>query len=448
MCTLSLLSRLKIFLVPIVITVTLLLYWRFSVPQLTYPLDGRVMCAPYEEPLDAQSKCLKLCQNRFQRNRLVFSPLRRNGLLQWHWICIECNVDIVHGNKTLLQRMINILISAFKKLPAQIENNGGSGVANIMHICTVAMEGNSKDVKHCYAVLQDYVKIGPMPVEMVHAKDSNSSGEENNQGGLINPVYVHNPTLENNSTYNETNFPCPILSGKRKKMLYRTLQEWIKLAYQYQLMWWICYGSLLGSLRRTIYSCCHMDISDFRQLRRENRDGTIIPYDHDMDICILGSHVDRVRKLATDRRDIKIGQFNLVTRPAGDCRLSGGARMTCDGRKASKQVDTCSFCGPLARMFYRYGTFIDIFVTHLQFINDSHDNSLRFGYFDEGWQAHNHGKKVMSLDHIFPLKICLFMGLTVPCPRKVDAITVHYGKNFMIPKRRCNITSKTWVTHS
>nr|CAK6928885.1 unnamed protein product [Fasciola hepatica] len=49
------------------------------------------------------------------------------------------------------------------------------------------------------------------------------------------------------------------------------------------------------------------------------RDGNIIPYDTDMDLFVLGSDEQKIRQLATARKNITVGQLNLVTRPGSYC---------------------------------------------------------------------------------------------------------------------------------
>ncbi|CAL8073199.1 unnamed protein product [Calicophoron daubneyi] len=422
-------SRVNLVLISVVISATIPLDRRHSVLSHVNLSNSSVTGASQVQISRTRSRCTSLCEEALQKRRLIFSPLRRDGVLRWHLDCVECYTGIFHRNRTLFRIIVDNLVNGIRNVSAQSGNNTGPTEANVISVCSVATKKNSvnnEELQNCYSILQGYVRIGSMPVELTSSINLDNVYEENNPERPINPIYIHPSTSKHNLTYNKSNFPCPLVSEYRKAKLYRTLQHWIKLANEHQIMWWINYGSLIGSLR----------------------DGDIIPYDSDMDICILGSDADKLRKLATDRKDIRINQFNLVTRPADHCPFSTGSRLTCKGRKVNAMVDTCSFCGPLARMFYEYGIYIDVYVTYLQFNNDSRNSPLRFGYFDEGWQEGTYSEEVMSLDHLFPLESCHLMGLIVPCPHRTKVLTEHYGEHFIIPKYLCNVTSSKWVNHT
>ncbi|CAL8073201.1 unnamed protein product [Calicophoron daubneyi] len=242
------------------------------------------------------SRCSSLCEKALQKRRLIFSPLRGDGVLRWHLDCVECYTGIFHRNRTLFRIIIDNLINGIRNVSAQSGDNTDPTEANVISVCSVAMKkntANNEELQNCYSILQEHVKIGSMPVKLTSSSNSDNVYEENNPERPINPIYIHPSTSKNNLTYNKSNFPCPLVSEYRKKKLYRTLQYWIKLASEHHFMWWINYGSLIGSLR----------------------DGDIIPYDSDMDICILGSDADKLRKLATDRKDIRINQTTAPSPP-------------------------------------------------------------------------------------------------------------------------------------
>ncbi|TPP65879.1 hypothetical protein FGIG_03763 [Fasciola gigantica] len=116
-----------------------------------------------------------------------------------------------------------------------------------------------------------------------------------------------------------------------------------------------------------------------------------------MDILVFASDEPKIRRLTTDRKHIPKGQicsllkandncrnsllrqipckfnfrakslkFSVVTRPGPYCRIDPGESVNCGGRSVKTQEDTCSFCGPLARMFMDYGNFIDLFLVNIE----------------------------------------------------------------------------------
>ncbi|KER33732.1 hypothetical protein T265_12530 [Opisthorchis viverrini] len=268
--------------------------------------------------------------------------------------------------------------------------------------------------KNCFRSVSQFMTLGSIPDRVA------------NPTNIEVPFNVRNPIYNLSRVYllplNKTSLsrPCPIVSASRRESLYRTLQDWIRIANQSKILWWITYGTLLGSWR----------------------DGNMIPYDSDVDISILGSYEKRLRELATDRKSIQKGKFNLVTRPGEHCVTSPGLRLDCGGRNVTSLRDTCSFCGPLARMFRQYGEYIDIYPVHLEVRMDVANNPIEFGYLDEGMDR----DRVEPASVIFPLRNCKYMGLNVPCPNDPERfLTSVYGKEFALPKSRCSQETGRWT---
>ncbi|CAL8069080.1 unnamed protein product [Calicophoron daubneyi] len=170
----------------------------------------------------------------------------------------------------------------------------------------------------------------------------------------------------------------------------------------------------------------------------------MIPYDSDMDISVLGSAEKKLRQLGTPRDQIKNGQFNLVLRIGSRCTTSRATRQDCYGRAVCAQTDICAFCGPVGRVFYEFGVYMDVFLLHLEIRFDDKQRPIAFGYLDE--KRNRFGS---DLDGLFPLKSCKFLGLDVPCPRDpATLLRPLYGKDFMKPPKRCNQVLRNWVESS
>ncbi|THD27604.1 hypothetical protein D915_001580 [Fasciola hepatica] len=168
-----------------------------------------------------------------------------------------------------------------------------------------------------------------------------------------------------------------------------------------------------------------------------------ISYDSDMDILVLASDESKIRQLAKDRKHIPKGQirsllkandscrnfslrqipcklnlrakslkFSLVTRPGPYCRIDPGERVHCGGKRVKTQEDTCSFCGPFARMFMDYGNFIDLFLVNIEPHTRENGTAFNFGYTIEEIEE----KGILDIPMMWSVTRCKMMGLEVPCP--------------------------------
>ncbi|VDP71417.1 unnamed protein product [Echinostoma caproni] len=170
-------------------------------------------------------------------------------------------------------------------------------------------------------------------------------------------------------------------------------------------------------------------------------DGNIIPYDSDMDIFVLAADEQKIRRLATERVNITKGQFNLVTRPGPYCTLNPGERMNCKGQKVPSMQDTCSFCGPLARMFMDYGNYIDMFLINIELHTDSSGVPIQLGYVIE--EEARLG--LLELPILLPQRRCRMMGLDVPCPHHPGVLLgMLYNTQWLKPYYLCNPETGKW----
>ncbi|TPP65880.1 hypothetical protein FGIG_03764 [Fasciola gigantica] len=160
-----------------------------------------------------------------------------------------------------------------------------------------------------------------------------------------------------------------------------------------------------------------------------------------MDLFILGSDEQKIRQLATARKNITVGQLNLVTRPGPYCPVNPGKRMNCQGKTVQSLGDTCSFCGPLARLFMDYGNYIDLFPINIELRTNSEGFPVSFGYTIE----EEEGKTVHEMSSLLPLSRCHMMGLEVPCPNHPGMLLERlYNKNWRIPYYKCNGKNGQW----
>ena len=111
--------------------------------------------------------------------------------------------------------------------------------------------------------------------------------------------------------------------------------------------------------------------------------------------------------------------MNIISRPGPHCPFNG-PRLNCKGVPVSFHEDGCSFCGPLARIFYNSERRIDIYLFDIQIS----DNKLQI--IDQGTMEYTTKPSFTPINWYFPLSRCLFMGLTVMCPIKSKKILKKY----------------------
>ncbi|CAL8098141.1 unnamed protein product [Calicophoron daubneyi] len=264
----------------------------------------------------------------------------------------------------------------------------------------ISVNSSLKDVLTCIRQLRS---LGPMPTTSLVGTNDEP------------PEFTNFSMYIDRNRWNETELRCYVNLDKRRSM-YRLLRHWITLANQYKIIWWITYGSLIGSIRH----------------------GDFIPYDHDVDIMVLGSQEELIRQLATDRKNFTYGQINIVPR-ARHCAVDlNGIRTTCTRRLVQFQLDPCSFCDPLARLISGYTTFFDIFLTHVELHSDRVSGTTEYGLLDETVDRNSH-RLSNSISSTFPLSVCQYAGLSVPCPRNPKTVLSHiYGEDFRKPLFLCN----------
>ena len=204
---------------------------------------------------------------------------------------------------------------------------------------------------------------------------------------------------------------CP--PNPHKRTLNYLFNYWMALDSHYNLSSFLCGGSLIGSLR----------------------DGDLIPYDRDIDVCVTFENYQKVRLLRSGkpiryRKIYRSHQIHLVVQEdfAND-DVSSRTRVDCRGRilkLGDLPKDPCSFDTPGARLISR-GVYVDVFVFR------EHGVYLR---------DHEYEKEHLKAD-IFPLKHCTFMHVKTKCPRnEMSLLLKYYRPDVLInPHYRCENTS-------
>ncbi|OON24023.1 hypothetical protein X801_00054, partial [Opisthorchis viverrini] len=232
------------------------------------------------------------------------------------------------------------------------------------------------------------------------------------------PVYP--PTYNNSMVYRKDVQLSDGVTGcqvdlLRRENIYQLFLKWIQMAEKHKIVWWLTYGSLLGSVR-------HKDF---------------IPYDHDTDVAVLGSYETIVRELSVTWKDATYEQPFLISR---HCRIGHGMSLNCRGLPGHFHEDPCVFCAPIARIISGPYMYFDVFLVHAKVVVDeSNANETHVGLLDESVDSERKKRLSYSLNDVFPLSICTYMGLNVPCPRNPDSVLAHvYGKDYMKPQKLCD----------
>ncbi|KAF5403960.1 hypothetical protein PHET_02643 [Paragonimus heterotremus] len=237
------------------------------------------------------------------------------------------------------------------------------------------------------------------------------------------PTFVHQKIYMNYYRERNDKINCRVENGKRERM-YHLLRHWIDLAERHGIIWWLGYGSLLGAVR----------------------DEDFIPYDHDVDLYVLGSQADFIRSLSVDWRELNGSQIQLIRRSGDYCVNDHAIRPNCDGIPVHVQRDSCAFCTPLARLVSDRSTYLDLFIVQAHLIVHSGEPSVtQIGLLEELIDTDKGLIQSYPMQSVFPLTTCKFMGLRIPCPRNAFSVLTHvYGQNFIHPSKMCQQTFKFW----
>ena len=202
---------------------------------------------------------------------------------------------------------------------------------------------------------------------------------------------------------------CP--TNPYKQTLKYLFKYWITLDNYFNLSSFLCRGSLIGSLR----------------------DGDLIPYDRDIDVCVILENYQKVRAIRSQKpfrsRSNKI--HLAVQEDFFNSNVSNKIRVNCQGRIVLNASDPCSFDTPGARLISR-GVHVDVNVFR------EHGRNLRDHEYDR-----NHLKT-----DVFPLKDCTFMGVETKCPRNEMAYLLKYYKPDVITKPFYKCKKRRWVSTS
>ncbi|TGZ42205.1 hypothetical protein CRM22_011223 [Opisthorchis felineus] len=194
------------------------------------------------------------------------------------WIAAK-GLDVIDSP---LRQSIHTVIGSFCHLGTHESST------NLYQKCCLQLE-KLRDEDEAVWCLHQLGSIGSLPIVR----------EAQNGSRLIPPEapnFVHPPMYFDEPGSSKREINCHVKLTKRKKV-YKLLRHWISLAERHGIVWWLSFGSLLGSVR-------HKDF---------------IPYDHDVDIAVLGSYEDVLRSLSITWREVN---YNETGRGPGTASLT------------------------------------------------------------------------------------------------------------------------------
>ena len=221
-----------------------------------------------------------------------------------------------------------------------------------------------------------------------------SKGRPNNSGIITESIYGSD---------------CP--ANPHKQTLKYLFNYWVSLDNYYNLSSFLCGGSLIGSLR----------------------DGDLIPYDRDIDVCVTWKNYQKVRVIRSGKPfNYKSSEiFLAVQEDFSNKDIWHRTQVDCMGRTWRRAHDPCSFKLPGARLISRR-VYVDVFVFR------EHNMYLR---------DHEYQKDHFKSD-IFPLKHCTFMNIKTKCPRNEMSLLLKYYEPDVLKKPHYKCQNKTWIATS
>ena len=208
------------------------------------------------------------------------------------------------------------------------------------------------------------------------------------------------PTLTMDAQDSFYGFGCE--ENPYRKRLQMLLWEWGLLTKRRNItQYFLCFGSLLGSVRN----------------------GDLIPYDSDVDICMMRHDYYKLEAEESKRPlDLEDGKIHFLLQRHSPHPLSTTPRKDCSGKIVRNLADECSILDPPARLYNGPLIYMDIFMI------ENMDEKLWDEFRDK---LHDRG-------NIFPLRPCKYMGLKSNCPNDAEKyLTVYYGEDYAAPHYKC-----------
>ena len=210
--------------------------------------------------------------------------------------------------------------------------------------------------------------------------------------------------------------PLPVLSAepqdryygkgcginRNRERLQKLLNEWQKIVIRRNItQYFICFGSFLGSVRN----------------------GDLIPYDKDMDVCMFRSDYHKLFPEESKRPlNLNDGTMHMLLQKHAPHPKTNVPRLNCKGKIVRHFADMCSILNPHGRLCLGKMIRLDIFLLE--------DQGAEF------WDEYR--DRFHPRDTILPLRPCKYLGIDTMCPNNATKyLNVYYGKDYTKPHHIC-----------
>ena len=196
--------------------------------------------------------------------------------------------------------------------------------------------------------------------------------------------------------------------NRYRERLQKILHEWENIAKRRDItQYFICFGSFLGSVRN----------------------GDIVPYDSDMDVCMFRHDYHKLYPEESQRPvNLNDGNIHMLLQRHSPHPRANTPRKDCKGKIVRSVTDDCAILDPHGRLYLGALIYLDIFMI------EDHDASFWDEYRDQ----------IHPRDSILPVKPCKYLGLDTQCPNSAEKyLNVYYGKDYMKPHHVCR--NGKWV---
>ncbi|XP_028416777.1 uncharacterized protein LOC114540985 [Dendronephthya gigantea] len=159
------------------------------------------------------------------------------------------------------------------------------------------------------------------------------------------------------------------------------------------------------------------------------RNGDVIPYDSDIDVCIFKDEYHKLFPEESSRPlDLNDGTVHLLLQRHSPHPKDDTPRKDCKGNVVRRVTDDCAILDPHGRLFQGPFVYMDIFVV----------KDFRSVVYDE------YKRKYLKRDIVLPLRPCRFLGMSTYCPNDTARyLTAHYGATYLKPHHICQ--GKRWI---
>ncbi|CAF5094880.1 unnamed protein product [Rotaria sp. Silwood1] len=206
---------------------------------------------------------------------------------------------------------------------------------------------------------------------------------------------------------------CTSGDRSRQRSLLTNLQVWSHLAEQYNLQYWISYGTLVGYVQRR----------------------GLLPHDHDIDIIMMTDDTPQL---------INISRMNFSS--DYEIKVQPQWHIVDDTHRSYFLEQDINFIEPNARLFHRKTRYhIDIFPAYdfnplyaNKSIEDKQSENLTIYDTKYNWFSY-------PRSWTYPLKICYFSDIKVLCPAEPEKLVAFLYGSYAITTSNKKCVNGRWV---